>query len=217
MSSQGDVVAEVSSLGDVLRAVHPSVYDKPPLEIRTAVAGALNWFVVEAPQLARNYCDNLIPQLSVPELRLAEVTVDRAGRPATFRRHVTALRDGELGRDREFVDYFNALPEQRRVAAFGDHTRHESPVTINRGLLGPLLSDFVYMRSWLSSHGSKAGYWAYRYVGGALHYAAAASTADRKALAVHLIESSDRTVCKYVAPVPNAPARNTMTRRLEDQ
>lgn len=189
---QDERVAEVGSFGDALRLIPPHAMPEVSRQVQGVVAAALNWFVVTAPDLCAAHCVGLVAP-PVPDILLAlpEVTAARTLRPGTFRRHVGQLRHAVEVCERPARDAYNALSFQDRIRVSGDIRQGQSPATINRELLGPLLDDFVYARAWLATHGTQAGYWSYRFVWRCLQVAAIDSDASRTALADTLTAHAD--------------------------
>lgn len=182
------------SFGDALRACPPHGFRDAPTEIHSAVAAALNWFVVEAPVVCADHLLRLPPRptghvmFDLPAVDAASVV-----RPASFRRHVTDLRAAVEFIETPFWPHLNTLPLEEMNRINGDRTKGESPVSINRALLGDLLSDMVDARAWLINYGSRAGYWSYRWTARCLEAVALHSETARQNLATALKASaSDR-------------------------
>lgn len=192
--------AVVGSFGDVLRQIPPEHFPQASKQVQGAVTAALQWFVVEATELAASHCVG-IANPPVPDVMVwyhADLTVEKAVRPATFRPYVSRLRHVVELCERPASDAFNALPAADRARVYGGPDC--SPVDINRDLLGPLLDDFVYARAWLATFGTKAGYWSYRWVGLCLRLAAHNSDAARAELAAALRQSADDAFRDALSP-----------------
>lgn len=199
-SSDGGYSAVVESFGDVLRQIPPSHFPEASGQVQAAVAAALNWFVIEAPEIAANHCVG-IANPPVPDVMIwgdERLTVEKALRPASFRPYVTRLRQVVELCQRPMIDAHSALPVEDRQRITGGVD--SSLMAINRELLGPLLTDFVYARSWLSTYGTKAGYWSYRWVGDCLRVAALESDASRVTLATDLREAAADALYDALAP-----------------
>lgn len=191
-AARDEHVAEVGSFGDALRQIPPHALPEVSGQVQGVVAAALNWFTVTAPELCAAHCAGLIrPPVPAVLLVLPEVTADRALRPGTFRRHVTDLRHAVEVCESPAREAYNALSVQNRIRVSGDIRHGQSPATINRELLGPLLDDFLYARSWLAVHGTKAGYWSGRFLWRCLQVAAIDSDTSRRALAATLTAHAD--------------------------
>lgn len=177
-------VAGVGSFGDALRCIPPHAFPVVSDQVQHVVAAALHWFTVTAPIVAATHCIGLRPS-PVPDvlLVLPEVTAARVLRPATFRSHVRQLRHAVEVRERPARDAYNNLVRDDKSQIYGLSDRGQSQATIHRELLGPLLDDIVYARTWLNTYGTKAGYWSYRFIADCLTLAAIDSLASRAALA----------------------------------
>lgn len=196
--SESLVVAEIASFGDALRQVRPHALPEMTTQVQGVVAEALNWFVVRAPSLCATHCVGLVnPPVPDILLSLPEITVEHALRPATFRQHVRELHHAIDVCKRPACQAYNALVDERKRQVSGNPQREQSPASINRELLGPLLDDLIYARSWLSEYGTKAGYWAYRFIGHCLQVAAIDSEAERQVLANALIADAANAFHDY--------------------
>lgn len=197
--TQNETVAAIGSFGDALRCIPPHAFPEVSDQVQHVVAAALQWFTVTAPIVSATHCVGL-ESSPVPDvlLVLPEVTVDRVLRPASFRTHSRQLRRGVEVRERPAREAYNNLVRDDKSQIYGlEHG--QSQATIHRDLLGPLLGDIVYARSWLSTYGTKAGYWSYRFIADCLMVAAIDSLASRAALADALRASADNALHDHFA------------------
>jgi hypothetical protein len=196
--------AAVGSFGEALRRIPPHAFPEASDQVQRVVAAALHWFTVTAPILSATHCIDLRSS-PVPDvlLVLPEVTVDRALNPATFRTHVQRLRHAVEVRERPAREAYNNLVRDDKSQIYGLSEHGQSQVTIHRDLLGSLLGDMVYARSWLDTYGTKAGYWSYRFIGDCLTIAAIDSLASRAALAEALRADADNALHDYFDTEPS--------------
>lgn len=210
--TQTETVAAIGSFGDALRCIPPHAFPEVTDQVQHVVAAALQWFTVTAPIVSATHCIGLRPS-PVPDvlLVLPEVTVDRVLRPATFRTHVRQLRHAVEVRERPARETYNDLVRDDKSQIYGLDEHGQSPVTINRDLLGPLLGDIVHARAWLNTYGTKAGYWSYRFIAQCLMVAALAdalrASADNAFHDHFEMESPPQRLIDLTDLVPEAQAR----------
>lgn len=180
---------EVSTLGDVLRSCDPDAIAYPTPEVQTVIVAALDWFVVEAPTIAAAHCA-AATDLPIPDLAPPRITIDRVLRPTSLRSNVTPLRRAVEAGVRPGMAARRALPEPHRRRVSGIDAG--GTVEINQHYLGDLVEDFVFARAWCTTLGTKAGYWAYRWVGHCMEMCAVANELARAQLADALIESAEQ-------------------------